>query len=428
MSRGGKSARPAAKGSVAAQCVCLDRGAPGVAKGYRDGTHRTITPEETLDRLRPHLAPLGITRVANVTGLDRLGIPVVMVCRPNSRSLAVSQGKGLTLAAARASGLLETVELHCAERIALPLLVGSVEDLSPAHRLVELQDLPVARTRRPSDRTVLTWVEGYDVLGREAVWVPYELVSTNAAGPGLPGEGCFCATSNGLASGNTLLEAISHGLCEAVERDATTLWYRRPAAAQADTALDLDSVDDAGCRQVLACCARAGVEALVWETTSDVGIPSFLCLLQEPGGLHRDAALGMGCHPSRAIALLRALTEAAQSRLTLISGARDDLFRDEYEWNHFTAEDLERYHRLQPSGGPRRRFCDAPSHDAATFDDDLRWELTRLRAAGLEHVIVVDLSLPEFPASVVRVVVPGLEGPSHSPDYTPGRRALEAAP
>jgi ribosomal protein S12 methylthiotransferase accessory factor YcaO len=31
------------------------------------------------------LAPvMGITRVANVTGLDSVGIPVVMVCRPNS--------------------------------------------------------------------------------------------------------------------------------------------------------------------------------------------------------------------------------------------------------------------------------------------------------------------------------------------------------
>ena len=69
-------------------------------KRYTHGTHRVCPPEETLERLRPHLATMGITRVANVTGLDRTGVPVVMVVRPNARSVAVSQGKGLTLAAA----------------------------------------------------------------------------------------------------------------------------------------------------------------------------------------------------------------------------------------------------------------------------------------------------------------------------------------
>ena len=64
---------------------------------------------------------MGITRIANITGLDRLGIPVVMVCRPNSRSIAVSQGKGLTLDAAKASGLMESVETFHAESITRPL-------------------------------------------------------------------------------------------------------------------------------------------------------------------------------------------------------------------------------------------------------------------------------------------------------------------
>ena len=69
-------------------------------KRYFHGTHRVCTPEETLARLQPLLRPMGITRIANVTGLDRTGIPVVMVCRPNARSVTVSQGKGLTLNAA----------------------------------------------------------------------------------------------------------------------------------------------------------------------------------------------------------------------------------------------------------------------------------------------------------------------------------------
>jgi YcaO-like protein with predicted kinase domain len=82
---------------------------PGV-KTYRSGTHRTVTPEETIARLQPLMHEFGITRVANLTGLDRAGIPVVMVCRPNSRSSAVFHGKGLDIAAAKASGIMEVIE------------------------------------------------------------------------------------------------------------------------------------------------------------------------------------------------------------------------------------------------------------------------------------------------------------------------------
>jgi ribosomal protein S12 methylthiotransferase accessory factor YcaO len=90
-------------------------------KILRRGTHRSQNLDQTLKRVL-RLAPvMGITRIANVTGLDQIGIPVVMVCRPNSRSVAVSQGKGIDLPSARASGLMEATELYHAETITFPL-------------------------------------------------------------------------------------------------------------------------------------------------------------------------------------------------------------------------------------------------------------------------------------------------------------------
>jgi ribosomal protein S12 methylthiotransferase accessory factor YcaO len=59
------------------------------------GTVRERTAEEALDRLKPLLPEFGITRIADVTGLDTIGIPVMTVVRPLARSLSVSQGKGL---------------------------------------------------------------------------------------------------------------------------------------------------------------------------------------------------------------------------------------------------------------------------------------------------------------------------------------------
>src|SRR5260370_41920527 len=108
-------------GAVPSQLVAL--------KKYRAGTHRLVPPEETLDRIGRFFPAMGITRVADVTGLDTIGIPVVLVYRPNSRSLVVSQGKGLDLVAAKASGVMESVEAYMAERIVLPLVLGSFNDL-----------------------------------------------------------------------------------------------------------------------------------------------------------------------------------------------------------------------------------------------------------------------------------------------------------
>src|SRR6202020_1763686 len=90
-------------------------------KQHRDGTHRLVSPETTLARVRPLRPVMGITRIANITGLDCIGIPVTMVCRPNARSLAVSQGKGLDLTAAKVSGVMESIEGYHAEHITLPL-------------------------------------------------------------------------------------------------------------------------------------------------------------------------------------------------------------------------------------------------------------------------------------------------------------------
>ena len=161
------------------------------AKAFRLGTHRIVVPEETLARASPFMRIMGITRVANVTGLDTVGIPVVMVCRPNSRSLAVSQGKGLDLMAAKASGLMESIEQYHAERVSLPLRLASYEELRYTDRVVDVTTLPHIAGGLFHPNLRLLWIEGFDLLQDEAVWVPYELVHTDYTLPPVTGGGCF---------------------------------------------------------------------------------------------------------------------------------------------------------------------------------------------------------------------------------------------
>ncbi len=368
---------------------------------------------------------MGITRIANLTGLDYIGIPVVAVYRPNARSLSVSQGKGATLEAAHASGLMEAIELSHAEHIAQPVLWASLSTLRRrSRRIVDVDRLSRPRRSTFSSRKAIPWIEGHELLSGEPLLVPYELVHTDFRFPRPPGSGAFSLDGNGLASGNHHLEAIVHALCEVIERDATTLWFQREQPPE--TRVDPATVDDAGCRALLDRYAAADVQVAIWETTTDVGIPSFVCQIADlPGPRYRagSGAHGMGCHPDRRIALSRALTEAAQCRLTWISGARDDARPEDYD---ASAEAIEFEHACMAVRGPMRSFRNAPTLQASTFDADIDWLLAQLCRVGIAGAAWVDLTKPEFGIPVVRVIVPGLEpvgfGAAYA-RYRPGPRA-----
>jgi YcaO-like protein with predicted kinase domain len=395
------------------------------AKGHRRGTHRLVAPDTTLARVAPLRARMGITRIANVTGLDRIGIPVVMVCRPNSRSIAVSQGKGLDLDSARVSGLMEAVEGYHAERIDLPLRLASLQSLRERHPVVDVDALPRVEHGGFGPNRQLLWIEGRDLLSLTAGWLPYEIVHTDYTLPQPTGSGCFLASTNGLASGNHLLEATTHALCEVVERDATSIWNHLPPSRRQATRLDLGTVDDNDCVQVIERLDRAGFEVAVWDITSDLGIAGFYCLIVDRRDERAHSGAGAGAHSARGVALLRALTEAVQVRTTYIAGSRDDLHAES-----FTAAAIEgklrRARALMAGQGLRRDFRTIPDHDGESFADDLAWLLERLRSAGIEQALAVDLTRPELAIPVVRVVIPGLEGPDDHPRYLPGRRARAA--
>lgn len=395
------------------------------AKRYLRGTERTEAPSRTLARLERMLPAMGITRVANVTGLDKIGIPVVMACRPNSRSLSVFQGKGVDLDAARASGLMEAIETYHAETILNPLKLASYEEMHRSHRVLNGNTLPQSVEGYFHLHRPMLWIEGYDLIQQTSLWVPYEAVHTDFSTPAPPGSGCFRVSTNGLASGNHLLEAISHGLCEVVERDATTLWNYLDNRGKQKTEIDLATVDDDLCVDVIDRCRKAGLAVRAWEATSDIGIPTYVAELRETslkrGAVWGKAAFGSGCHPARHVALIRALTEAAQARTTFIAGARDDMSWDDYETDDGPALAIRSGHAGEPDF---RRFAETMSWSSETIRGDVLWAMDRLTSVGLEQVIVVDLTRAEFELPVVRVIVPGLEGPDeHFPDYVPGPRA-----
>lgn len=391
-------------------------------KGFHAGTQRTTPPERTLDRIRSVAPTVGLTRLADITGLDRIGIPTVVGYRPAAPSLTVSGGKGFTTLAAMVSAGMEAVEIWHAENLQLDVLHESHAVLDDMGLTMAEHHLPLTNHSLFDPRRPEPWVMGWDLMAQKAVAVPQAVVSMgNTARVPTRRWLPFAAGSNGLAGGNHLLEALAAALYEVVERDAIAC--SRAAPTGMTGRVDLATVTDPLVRSLIDRFDAADVSAYLFDITVDTEVPTYTAVVAD----RRDPAMGLyrgyGAHLDPSIAMIRALTEAAQARLLLIAGSRDDYFTRDQRMNRFMGD------------GRRDAFDAIPAtvradrHESgatSSFGQDVTVVLDRLRAAGLHSAIVVDLTHPDLQVPVVRVVVPGLEGYMFD-FYRKGPRALAYA-
>lgn len=396
------------------------------SKGHvTSGTHRVRSPRDTLADYSRQMPRMGITRLANITGLDRVGVPVYLAVRPNSRSLATAQGKGFDTDHARVSALMESIENWHAEHIELPVRLESFWKLSEQAPVADVFAIPLrpGATLRPDLPTA--WLEGYDLMTDRATWVPYECCTMNTTVT-FAWTLTFYTSSNGLASGNHPLEAINHALFEVIERDSHAEWLDRSDDARLATKVRPESVADGACRAVLERFDAAGIDVAIWDITSVAfRMPAYWVqvLDRDEGPPWRRLGVfsGRGCHASAVVALSRALCEAAQARLTIISGARDDNPLAEYQVN--ASEVLIGLWRARYFDPPAvQSFAAEREAPATTFDGDLERLLAALARKGMQQTVIVDLTRADTRIPVVKAIVPGL---TVATEY--GRRAPAAA-
>ena len=386
-------------------------------KAHRANAQRVFSPEHTLERVRDRFPAIGLTRLADITGLDSLGIPVILSVRPQAGYLSVDGGKGFTGAAARASAAMECFERHAGENTPLEAFSSPYADLDPSVQ-IPLEDLARSRNSLFAPQLPERWVLADDLLGGPRVAVPTVQVGLERHKHLLSSRLPFAFSSNGLNSGNTKSEALVGALYEVIERDATTCTKLAWEAGAPMRRVDLTTTTS---QDVVALVERAqdvGVEIVVLDCTVDTQVPTFtayLCDVGNPGiGLYH----GYGTHLDPQVALIRAICEAAQGRLVYIAGSRDDSFghhrrfRRTFTKAHETLLD-------RPASVDLGNYPDA---SGATFEADGRTLLNRLQSIGIPRVLAVDMTHPDIGVDVYRVVVPGLEGYMLE-DFTPGRRA-----
>ncbi len=380
-------------------------------KVFFTGTHRVRTPEETYRAVAPLLRDYGITRLADVTGLDTLGIPVVMSVRPLAATLSVSQGKGVSKLLAGVSAAMEAIELWHAEN-AVP---------SPAVR-----DTPASALELPYDIGALEWPEGNLITGGtrldwiaardlplgESVLIPRAAVFLGRTADSdswhVPG---LTTSSNGLASGNTVAEATVHALYEVMERDSVAARAQVPVPER--RYVDPASVDDDHCADLIGRVRGAGGFLELEDIGGRSGVACMGARLW-----HEDLAstvmCGAGAHADPAVALSRAITEAAQSRLTQIVGTRDDISAAAYRAGPGPGLGLGRLSSPPVSPGQsmvawsdvRSRYPEPP-RDTATDTAEADWLAERVReVTSYAPMRVVLEDRAEF--AVVKVICPGM--------------------
>ena len=377
-------------------------------KAYNNETQRAVPLEETLARIEPKVPAAGITRVADITNLDRIGIPVFSCIRPTAESGAITvyNGKGATVEESRISAIMEGIERYSSEIHDRRIEMMTYPEMTLHGRVLDPKDL-ILPEGADTDH-LLPWVEGYDIANDEPIFVPAHAVFHPLPPRYRP---LFRTTTNGLASGNTREEAIFHALAEVIERDAWSL-----VEASRYTGLSVVDIDDESLTGMQKKFADAQVEVTVRDITSDIGIPTMAAVADDV--LLRDPTLltiGIGTHTSARIAVMRALTEVAQSRLTQIHGAREDTTLADLrkKMGYDRAKRINAYW-FRDNG--QVAYPEIPSYDSDDFVKDIRFAIDALDKQGLDRVIVVDLTREEIGIPVVRVIVPGLEAFAMDPE------------
>jgi ribosomal protein S12 methylthiotransferase accessory factor YcaO len=429
-----------------------------------DALTRVRSIQDTLTEIIPLCIKIGVTRISDITFMDRLYIPNYSAILPGTEDLFwVYSGKGTTKSHAKASALMEAIERYSSlpSTCTRTFIQGSYLQLSKSHnKVLHPAEVVEPVNQEYNDKNaIMDFLTGFDLLTNEKVLVPADIGLYRYS----PKHPAICAFShshtNGLASGNVLEEAICHALCEVIERDAVSIadlcvssipynilekiidslkndekgGYPVAQIPAEDKFVDDSSIfqdvdiseiaeEFEPIKRLVKKFSNAGIPLLIKDITQkDIGIPTFVASSVE--WITTDYgyfAKGFGTHPDARIALIRAITEASQTRAANIQGARDDLKKIQYKENDeiykrkwqfmpATSSSSSSLARQKNNNKNIIKFSEIKTYMNKDILDDINLILYSLKKAGLKRTIIVDLTNPNIGIPVVRAIVPGLE-------------------
>lgn len=409
---------------------------------------RVKSASETVNNVTPICKSIGVTRISDITYMDKLYIPNYSIFLPGTQdSIWVYSGKGSTEMQAKASGLMEAIERYCSlsSNYSMNFIRGTYSELSKTHSKVLHPDEVVEPVLSAYDEnsSYIDYVRGYDLQNNEEVLVPAQLAFSKYS-PKSPSTAAFLYShTNGIASGNVMEEAICHALCEVIERDAVSIAdlcsssipYTIFKKSKDSEKSQYKFVDDSSIFQEVDISEIAeeyaplkflvrkfndvGLPLLIKDITqNDIGVPTFVASsIESITNDYGYYAKGYGTHLDSRIALIRAITELSQTRAGNIQGARDDLRKIKYneddeihtrKWEFMRGSSSSELGDT-PLKNHYIQFSKVRTYPIEDILDEIKHILDVLKSAGLKRAIIVDLTRPDLEVPVVRAIVPGLE-------------------
>ena len=370
---------------------------------------RTMPPEETLRRVLPLLEKAGMDPLEDITDRDNLGIPVYSVYRKKTAkgTFGNYNGKGATPEQAKASAVMEAMERYSAElRESDEIAYGTMRQMRDSGMpFVEPADLILpARVIGMVESAEIAWTMCYDIMRGEDVWVPACAVFY----PYYPDGDLqlFRFHTNGIASGNTIEEAILHAMFEVIERDA---WSIAESFNRTNADVMIDD-DDSVPAQLMRKFEEAGIKIRLKDLTTDVGVTTIGASSDDVRTKDPEMLdIGVGTHLNPEIAAIRALTEVAQSRTTHKHGLKvnAELQKRTREMGYERVKEANAL--WYQDSGKRIKLSEMKDEATDYVLDDIEAVLGKLMDTGFDRVIIADLTRPEIGVPTVRVIIPGME-------------------
>ena len=380
------------------------------------GTYRVKDPVDTYDSNEEKLRTAGITRITEITHLDRVKIPVFSSIRPTAQSGGVSvyAGKGATVEQARASAMMEGFERYSAEKQDIDQEKISISAYNEIKNESVLNPndllLPKSFENQNIEMQKLEWIEAEEIISESPILVPANAVFH----PYIPNReikpcamAMFKGNTNGLASGNVIEEAVLHGIFEVVERDA---WSIFELTKRNKKQIDLDTIENETVSELVEKFTSQGIKIKLMDITADLKIPTIVASADDT--VLKDAALltlGVGTHLNPEIAAIRALSEVAQSRATQIHGTREDTVRADF-MRKAGYENMKRTNKdYFVEEDEKINLSDIENKITGSIKRDIEVSIEEVQKAGLDKVIYYDLTREEIGVNVARVIIPKAE-------------------
>ncbi len=373
-------------------------------KVYILETHRSKTPESTLQFIETTRHLVGMRSFRDVTDLDRIGLPV-FTCdrlRPDHSNTSHT-GKGVSKTQAQVSLMMEAIERYCSEfrdEYRSKLIRGSYTGLSHDFNTLDPQELILPSFSDFQTEHVLHWVRGFDISAQEEILVPAAAVYHPFH---LDEKTPINTHTNGLASGNTMEEAIFHGMTEVIERDA---WSIAKFNNEMNAALTVeDKPEHQFIIELIRKFEKAGVEVTARDLTTDIGVPVIAAFSQDSVYPNLMPFDGFGAHLDPRVAMARGLLELATTRAFFIQKHGLDSLQENIPF-YYSEADLEDPRFYAPE---QKRLGEMDSHYSADILEDIKTVLKKLERCGLRRTVVVDLTRSDVGIPTVRVIIPGME-------------------